>query len=177
MKLAVYPGSFDPVTLGHLDIIVRASKIFDKLIVGVPINPDKHASFSVEERMELLRRATQAEGLANVEIDKVDGLLADYAKRRGAMVVVKGLRALSDFEYEFQRGPYQQKAEPRAGDHVPGHQRGEHVLKLQHGQAGGGLWRGHLPLCAGLHPGDHPGAAVQPLRLVFPGGQNPACEG
>ena len=74
MKLAVYPGSFDPVTLGHLDIIVRASKIFDKLIVGVPINPDKHASFSVEERMELLRRATQAEGLANVEIDKVDGL-------------------------------------------------------------------------------------------------------
>ena len=138
MKLAVYPGSFDPVTLGHLDIIVRASKIFDKLIVGVPINPDKHASFSVEERMELLRRATQAEGLANVEIDKVDGLLADYAKRRGAMVVVKGLRALSDFEYEF---------------------------------------RGHLPLCAGLHPGDHPGAAVQPLRLVFPGGQNPACEG
>ena len=102
MKLAVYPGSFDPVTLGHLDIIVRASKIFDKLIVGVPINPDKHASFSVEERMELLRRATQAEGLANVEIDKVDGLLADYAKRRGAMVVVKGLRALSDFEYEFQ---------------------------------------------------------------------------
>ena len=153
MKLAVYPGSFDPVTLGHLDIIVRASKIFDKLIVGVPINPDKHASFSVEERMELLRRATQAEGLANVEIDKVDGLLADYAKRRGAMVVIKGLRALSDFE------------------------RGEHVLKLQHGQAGGGLWRGHLPLCAGLHPGDHPGAAVQPLRLVFPGGQNPACEG
>ena len=104
MKLAVYPGSFDPVTLGHLDIIVRASKIFDKLIVGVPINPDKHASFSVEERMELLRRATQAEGLANVEIDKVDGLLADYAKRRGAMVVVKGLRALSDFEYEFQQG-------------------------------------------------------------------------
>ena len=103
MKLAVYPGSFDPVTLGHLDIIVRASKIFDKLIVGVPINPDKHASFSVEERMELLRRATQAEGLTNVEIDKVDGLLADYAKRRGAMVVVKGLRALSDFEYEFQQ--------------------------------------------------------------------------
>lgn len=103
MKLAVYPGSFDPVTLGHLDIIVRASRIFDQLIVGVPTNPEKHASFTVEERMELLRRATQAEGLRNVEIDKVDGLLADYAKRRGAMVVVKGLRALSDFEYEFQQ--------------------------------------------------------------------------
>ena len=112
MKLAVYPGSFDPVTLGHLDIIVRASKIFDKLIVGVPINPDKHASFSVEERMELLRRATQAEGLANVEIDKVDGLLADYAKRRGAMVVVKGLRALSDFEYEFQQALTNTKLNP-----------------------------------------------------------------
>mgnify|MGYP000175820432 CR=1 FL=1 len=82
--------SFDPVTLGHLDIIVRASRIFDQLIVGVPTNPEKHASFTVEERMELLRRATQAEGLRNVEIDKVDGLLADYAKRRGAMVVVKG---------------------------------------------------------------------------------------
>ena len=112
MKLAVYPGSFDPVTLGHLDIIVRASKIFDKLIVGVPINPDKHASFSVEERMELLRRATQAEGLANVEIDKVDGLLADYAKRRGAMVVIKGLRALSDFEYEFQQALTNKKLNP-----------------------------------------------------------------
>ena len=62
MKLAVYPGSFDPVTLGHLDIIVRASRIFDQLIVGVPTNPEKHASFTVEERMELLRRATQAEG-------------------------------------------------------------------------------------------------------------------
>lgn len=73
MKLAVYPGSFDPVTLGHLDIIVRASRIFDQLIVGVPTNPEKHASFTVEERMELLRRATQAEGLRNVEIDKVDG--------------------------------------------------------------------------------------------------------
>ena len=107
MKLAVYPGSFDPVTLGHLDIIVRASKIFDKLIVGVPINPDKHASFSVEERMELLRRATQAEGLANVEIDKVDGLLSDYA-----MVVVKGLRALSDFEYEFQQALTNKKLNP-----------------------------------------------------------------
>ena len=97
MKLAVYPGSFDPVTLGHLDIIVRASKIFDKLIVGVPINPDKHASFSVEERME---------------VDKVDGLLADYAKRRGAMVVVKGLRALSDFEYEFQQALTNKKLNP-----------------------------------------------------------------
>ena len=87
MKLAVYPVGCDAVSRGHLDIIVRASRIFDQLIVGVPTNPEKHASFTVEERMELLRRATQAEGLRNVEIDKVDGLLADYAKRRGAMAV------------------------------------------------------------------------------------------
>ena len=112
MKLAVYPGSFDPVTLGHLDIIVRASKIFDKLIVGVPINPDKHASFSVEERMELLRRVVEAEGLQNVEVDRVEGLLADYAKRRGAMVIIKGLRAMSDFEYEFQQALTNKKLNP-----------------------------------------------------------------
>ena len=112
MKLAIYPGSFDPVTLEHLDIIVRASKIFDKLIVAVPVNPAKHASFTVEERMELLRRATQAEGLRNVEVDKVEGLLADYAKQRQAMVLIKGLRALSDFEYEFQQALTNKKLNP-----------------------------------------------------------------
>ena len=112
MKLAIYPGSFDPVTLGQLDIIVRASKIFDKLIVAVPVNPAKHASFTVEERMELLRRATQAEGLRNVEVDKVEGLLADYAKQRQAMVLIKGLRALSDFEYEFQQALTNKKLNP-----------------------------------------------------------------
>ena len=103
MRIAVCPGSFDPVTIGHLDIISRASRIFDKIIVGVPVNPEKHFSFTVEERMDLLRRVIAAEGLENIEVDKVDGLLADYAKRRGAMVIVKGLRALSDFEYEFQQ--------------------------------------------------------------------------
>lgn len=112
MRIAVYPGSFDPVTLGHLDVIVRACKIFDKLIVAVPTNPDKHASFSTAERMELLSRAVAAEGLTNVEIDKVDGLLADYAKERGAMVLIKGLRALSDFEYEFQQALTNKKLNP-----------------------------------------------------------------
>ena len=173
MKLAVYPGSFDPVTLGHLDIIVRASKIFDKLIVGVPINPDKHASFSVEERMELLRRAPQAEGLANVEIDKVDGLLADYAKRRGAMVVVKGLRALSDFEYEFQQALTNKKLNPELETMFLATSAENMFLSSSMVKQVAGFG----PLCAALHPGDHPGAAVQPLRLVFPGGQNPACEG
>ena len=99
VRVAICPGSFDPVTLGHLDIIQRACKIFDKVIVAVPINPSKNSSFTVSERMELLKLAT--EGL-NVEIDSVEGLLADYAKKKGATAIVKGLRAMSDFEYEFQ---------------------------------------------------------------------------
>ncbi len=102
-KTAICPGSFDPVTVGHLDIISRACKIFDRIIVAVPVNPQKHFSFSVEERMDFLRRVCEDAGLRNVEVDQVTGLLADYARDRGAMVVVKGLRAMSDFEYEFQQ--------------------------------------------------------------------------
>ena len=112
MRTATCPGSFDPVTIGHLDIISRASRLFDRIIVGVPVNPEKHFSFTVEERMDLLRRVIAAEGLENIEVDKVDGLLADYAKRRGAMVIVKGLRALSDFEYEFQQALTNKKLNP-----------------------------------------------------------------
>lgn len=103
MRIAVCPGSFDPVTLGHLDIISRACKLFDRVIVAVPVNPLKNASFTVEERMELLRTVCRVQRLENVVVDKVEGLLADYAKERGAMTIVKGLRAVSDFEYEFQQ--------------------------------------------------------------------------
>ncbi len=99
MKIGICPGSFDPVTLGHMDIITRACKIFDKVIVAVPINPDKHFSFSVEERMDMLRTVTEGMG---VEVDSVSGLLADYARERGAVAIIKGLRAVSDYEYEFQ---------------------------------------------------------------------------
>ena len=113
MKTAICPGSFDPVTLGHLDIISRAGKIFDRIIVAVPVNPQKYFSFSVEERMELLQRVCDGAGLANVEIDRVTGLLADYAMEKGAMVVVKGLRAVSDFEYEFQQALANKKLNPR----------------------------------------------------------------
>lgn len=109
MRIAVCPGSFDPVTLGHMDIITRACKIFDKVIVAVPVNPNKKASFTVEERMELLRKVTK--GL-NVEIDSVDGLLADYAREKGATAIVKGLRALSDYEYEFQMALTNKKLNP-----------------------------------------------------------------
>ena len=100
MRIAIYPGSFDPVTLGHLDIIRRASGLFDRLIVAVMHNQNKKPMFSVEERMEMLRRTTA--GLPNVEIESFGGLLADYDRRKNACVLVKGLRAVSDFEYEFQ---------------------------------------------------------------------------
>ena len=112
MRIAVCPGSFDPVTLGHLDIISRASRIFDRIIVAVPVNPSKTASFSVEERMELLHRVCAEERLENVEIDKVTGLLADYAREKGAMTIIKGLRAMSDFEYELQMALTNNKLNP-----------------------------------------------------------------
>ena len=100
MKIGICPGSFDPVTLGHMDIITRACRIFDKVIVAVPINPDKHFSFTVEERMDMLRTVTAGMG---VEVDSVGGLLVDYAREKGATaIVVKGLRAVSDYDYEFQ---------------------------------------------------------------------------
>jgi pantetheine-phosphate adenylyltransferase len=97
---ALCPGTFDPVTNGHLDIIERAARRFDALVVGVLDNPAKQPLFGVEERVSLLKEVTQ--GLANVEVDAFSGLLVDYARGRGADVVVKGLRAVSDFEYEIQ---------------------------------------------------------------------------
>ncbi|MFP3392852.1 pantetheine-phosphate adenylyltransferase [Brevibacillus sp. SIMBA_040] len=100
MAIAVCSGSFDPVTYGHLDIISRSSKVFDKVIVAVLINSKKNSMFSVEERVELLRQATA--DMDNVEIDSFDGLLIDYMNKRGAQVIVRGLRAVSDFEYEMQ---------------------------------------------------------------------------
>ena len=100
MKTAIYPGSFDPVTLGHLHIIKRAAACFDRLIVCVMINSKKQGMFTPEERVELLKKATAR--FPNVEVDYSDGLLAAYAKRRKAHVVVKGLRAVSDFEQEVQ---------------------------------------------------------------------------
>ena len=100
MKTAICPGSFDPVTYGHLDIIRRAAALFDRVIVLVVPNVAKNPLFTQEERMELIRRSTA--DIPRVEVDCYDGLLADYARRRQADVIVKGLRAMSDFEYEFQ---------------------------------------------------------------------------
>ena len=102
MRLCVCPGSFDPVTVGHLDIIKRASTLFDKVIVSVMTNAAKTAAFSAEERVEFIRRSTA--DIENVEVEGVSEiLLADYAKEKGAVAIVKGLRAVSDYEYEFQQ--------------------------------------------------------------------------
>ena len=110
MKIAIYPGSFDPVTSGHLNIIQRAAKIFDKLIVCVMVNAGKKPMFTQEERVELIRRVT--EDLPNVEVDCSADLLAEYAKRKGSCVIVKGLRAGSDFENEFQMALINHKINP-----------------------------------------------------------------
>lgn len=111
MKTAVYPGSFDPITNGHLDIIRRCSHTFDKLIVAVVTNYSKSSVFSVEERMHLIRESTG--DLPNLEVDHFEGLLVDYARKKEAQVIVKGLRAISDFENEFQMALMNRKLEPQ----------------------------------------------------------------
>ncbi len=110
IRKVICPGSFDPVTLGHIDIISRASKMFDSVIVAVLNNYDKNATFTMEERMELLRKSTS--NIENIEISAFSGLLAEYAKEKDAIAVVKGLRAVSDFEYEFQMSITNKKLNP-----------------------------------------------------------------
>lgn len=99
-KLAIYPGTFDPITYGHLDVIQRASELFDIVVVSVLVNAAKTPLFTKEERIEMIRESVQ--GIHNVEVDEFDGLLIDYAKQKGATAIIRGLRAVSDFEHEFQ---------------------------------------------------------------------------
>ncbi|MDJ0984836.1 MAG: pantetheine-phosphate adenylyltransferase [Desulfobacterales bacterium] len=99
-KIAIYPGSFDPVTNGHLDIVERGLKIFDKIIVAILYNPNKEYLFGLEERLEMLKDCLKK--FKGVEIDSFDGLLVNYAAQRKAHAILRGLRAMSDFEYEFQ---------------------------------------------------------------------------
>ncbi len=110
-SLAIYPGSFDPVTNGHLDLIERGTKIFERLIVGVLRNTEKQPLFAVSERVEMLREVTRA--FPSVEVDVFDGLLVDYARRRGAGVILRGIRAVSDYEYELQMALMNRKLEPQ----------------------------------------------------------------
>src|SRR5512135_2327687 len=100
MRTVIYPGSFDPLTNGHLDVIQRATKLFDRVIVAVARNEGKHPLFTQQERVQMVARAIR--GLPHVEADSFDGLLMDYVERRSAQAVIRGLRAVSDFEFEFQ---------------------------------------------------------------------------
>ncbi len=100
MKTAVYPGTFDPITNGHIDIIERALKIFDKVIIAVSVDSTKNPLFTVEERIKMISEAVK--DIQRIEIDSFSGLLVDYAKKTNAIAIIRGLRAVSDFEYEFQ---------------------------------------------------------------------------
>ena len=110
MRIGIYPGSFDPVTLGHLDIIERASRLVDKLYIGVLINGSKKPMFTLEERVELVKRVVK--DIKNVQVEAYGGLLVDYAREKHADVLVRGLRAVTDFEYELQIAQTNHKLEP-----------------------------------------------------------------
>jgi pantetheine-phosphate adenylyltransferase len=108
--LAVYPGSFDPLTNGHVDIISRGARLFDRIVVSILVNAEKLPLFSMDERVEIAREVFKT--LPNVEVDTFDGLLVDYVERRGAQVIVRGLRAVSDFEFEFQMALMNRRLRP-----------------------------------------------------------------
>ena len=110
-KIAVYPGSFDPITNGHLDIVRRASQMFDRVVVAVATSVDKHPLFDIDERIDMVQKAVA--GLHNVRVDRIDGLLVDYVRRKRATVIVRGLRAVSDFEFEFQLALMNRKLDSR----------------------------------------------------------------
>lgn len=101
-RIGIYPGTFDPITLGHADIIRRGSKLVDRLVIGVTTNPSKNPMFSTQERMEMVTREVANLGLGNVEVVGFNALLVKFAERTGAKVIVRGLRAVADFEYEYQ---------------------------------------------------------------------------
>jgi pantetheine-phosphate adenylyltransferase len=109
--LAVYPGSFDPLTNGHVDIISRGARLFDRIIVAILVNAEKSPLFTMNERVEITRSVFQTQ--PNVEVDTFDGLLVDYVERRNAQVIVRGLRAVSDFEFEFQMALMNRRLRPK----------------------------------------------------------------
>jgi pantetheine-phosphate adenylyltransferase len=111
MKIAIYPGSFDPVTNGHVDIIKRAAKLFSKVVVAVIRNPEKKARFSLDLRVSMIRESLP--NLKNVVVESFDGLLVNYAKKKKANIIVRGLRAVSDFDYEFQMALTNRKMAPQ----------------------------------------------------------------
>ena len=113
MKVAIYPGTFDPITKGHLDIIKRSCKFVDKLIIAVSENDKKKTLFSISERMEMIKSVIQDEGLLNIDADSFNDLLMNYANKKKATIIIRGLRAISDFEYEFQMTGMNYKLNPK----------------------------------------------------------------
>ncbi|AIT07667.1 MULTISPECIES: pantetheine-phosphate adenylyltransferase [Sphingomonas] len=111
-RIGVYPGTFDPITLGHMDIIRRGAKLVDRLMIGVTTNPSKSPMFTIEERMAIVRREVAGIG-GTVEVVAFDSLLMDFAERQGARVIIRGLRAVADFEYEYQMAGMNQQINPR----------------------------------------------------------------
>ena len=112
MRIGVYPGTFDPITLGHIDIIRRGAQIVDKLVIGVTTNPSKSPMFSVEERLAMVRREVAALG-GDIGVVDFDSLLMDFAEREGARIIIRGLRAVADFEYEYQMAGMNQQLNDR----------------------------------------------------------------
>ena len=112
MKVAIYPGTFDPITKGHIDIIIRSIKFVDKLIIAVSNNNKKNTLFKINERVEMVKEVLQDEKILNVEVDSFDVLLMTYAKKKNASIIIRGLRAVSDFEYEFQMTGMNYKLNP-----------------------------------------------------------------
>ena len=110
MRIAVYPGTFDPVTLGHLDIITRATKLFDKLIIGVAQDTGKNTVFNIDERLNLIQN--QVAEMANIEVKPFSGLLVNFAKKENCCTIIRGIRVISDFEYEFQLSLMNKKLAP-----------------------------------------------------------------
>ena len=113
MKVAIYPGTFDPITNGHLDIILRATKFVDRLVIAVSNNNKKETLFDTNERVEMIKKVIKDQNISNVEVDYFDGLLISYAKKKNANVIIRGLRAISDFEYEFQMTGMNYKLDPK----------------------------------------------------------------